>query len=76
MVQSVVDLVNNTESYLNNLNAVMLWATDRFGLDQSELEPLFLSYKDLLGKATAMLSTALPQVLILVWQWAMDWLQP
>lgn len=63
VVQSVVDLVNNTESYLNNLNAVMLWATDRFGLDQSELEPLFLSYKDLLGKATAMLSTALPQVL-------------
>ena len=63
VVQSVVDLVNNTELYLNNLNAVMLWATDRFGLDQSELEPLFLSYKDLLGKATAMLSTALPQVL-------------
>lgn len=63
VIQSVVDLANNTELYLKNLNSVMAWAADKFGIDPSELEPLVLSYTDVLKKAVALLTTALPQVL-------------
>lgn len=63
VVQSVVDLLNNTETYLKNLNSLMLWITDRFGIDQAELEPLFLSYKGLLSNAASVMAKALPQVL-------------
>ena len=63
VIQSVVDLVNNTELYLKNLNGLMLWIKDKFGIDQAELEPLFLSYKGLISNAVSMLTNALPQVL-------------
>lgn len=63
VVQSVVDLVNNSEGYINNLNATALWLSDRFGLDQQELEPLLISYQDLLRRAASLLTAALPQLL-------------
>ena len=63
VVQSVVDLVNNSEGYINNLNATALWLSDRFGLDQRELEPLLISYQDLLRQAASLLTAALPQLL-------------
>ena len=63
VVQSVVDLVNNSEGYINNLNATALWLSDRFGLDQRELEPLLISYQDLLRRAASLITAALPQLL-------------
>ena len=63
VVQSVVDLVNNSEGYINNLNATALWLSDRFGLDQQELEPLLISYQDLLRQAASLITAALPQLL-------------
>ena len=63
VVQSVVDLVNNSEGYINNLNATALWLSDRFGLDQQELEPLLISYQDLLRRAASLITAALPQLL-------------
>ena len=63
VVQSVVDLVNNSEGYINNLNATALWLSDRFGLDQRELEPLLISYQDLLRQAASLITAALPQLL-------------
>ncbi len=63
VVQSVVDLLNNSEGYINNLNATAVWLSNKFGLDQHELEPLLISYQDLLRRAVTMLTSALPQLL-------------
>ena len=62
VIQSVRDLINNVELYLTNLNALMLWMADRFQIPQEDLQPLFLSYRDIVDKAADMLTLALPHV--------------
>ncbi len=63
VVQSVMDLINNTPSYLENLNGLMIWFTQKFGLEQQELEPFFLSYSTLVKESANMLTAALPELL-------------
>ena len=63
VIQSVMDLINNTPTYLENLNGLMMWVTQKFGLEKEELEPFFLSYSTLVKESANMLTAALPELL-------------
>lgn len=63
VIQSVMDLINNTPTYLENLNGLMIWVTQKFGLEKEELEPFFLSYSTLVKESANMLTAALPELL-------------
>lgn len=62
VVSSAIDLVNNSRSYLNNLNSLVESIVSRFELEGEGLESVALSYEDLVGRALSLVSTVLPRL--------------
>ena len=62
VVQSVMVLANNLNTYLQSLNAFVAEVSTRFDLDEELIEGMMLSYTDLMKQATELLRNFLPQI--------------
>lgn len=62
VVQSIVALMGNMNTYMNNLNGLAESLIDQFHLEGEGLNDLMVTYQDLLKKATEMASKALPEI--------------
>lgn len=63
VVQSVMVLADNLNSYLSSLNAFVASVSTRFELDEEMIEGMMLSYTDLMKQATELLRTFMPELL-------------
>lgn len=63
VVESVVALIGNLESYFNNLNGWVDSLTARFDLDWDGVDDLLGSYHDLLSGLASIVQKALPKLL-------------
>ena len=63
VVQSVMVLGNNLNSYLSSLNTFVADISTRFDLDEELIEGMMVSYTDLMQQATALLRDFMPQLL-------------
>lgn len=62
VAQSIVALMGNMNTYMNNLNDLAQNLIDQFHLEGEGLNDLMVTYQDLLKKATEMASKALPEI--------------
>ncbi|MCD8375880.1 MAG: AI-2E family transporter [Oscillospiraceae bacterium] len=63
VIDSIVALVNNMGTYLNNLNTWVTELTEDWELEWEGLDNLLLSYQDLWSSLASTVSSVLPQVL-------------
>lgn len=63
VVESVMELINNMKSYLDNLNALVNSLVERFELEGDGINALMVSYEDLVNKLANLASVALPKLL-------------
>ncbi|HJB22504.1 MAG TPA: AI-2E family transporter [Candidatus Fournierella merdavium] len=63
VVQSVMVLGNNLNSYLRSLNSFVADVSTRFHLDEELIEGMMLSYTDLMQRSTDLMRTFMPQLL-------------
>lgn len=63
VVQSVMVLGNNLNSYLSSLNTFVADISTRFDLDEELIEGMMVSYTDLMQQATTLLRDFMPQLL-------------
>lgn len=63
VVQSVMDLAGNMQTYLNSLDALVQDASTQFGLDPTGVDEALGSYQDLVKTVTDAVSKSLPQLL-------------
>lgn len=63
VVDSIVQIGNNLQAYLNNLNALVQELAQQFHIEGEGLENLVLTYNDIMKRVTAMMGNALPQLL-------------
>lgn len=63
VVESVRVLIGNAQLYLNNLNALVSELVKMFNLEGGGFESLVVTYQELVSKAIAMITQAMPQIL-------------
>ncbi|MEQ2455098.1 AI-2E family transporter [Flavonifractor hominis] len=63
VMQSVMDLAGNMQTYLNSLDALVQNASTQFGLDTESVNEALGSYQDLVKTVTEAVSKSLPQLL-------------
>lgn len=63
VMQSVMDLAGNMQTYLNSLDALVQNASIQFGLDTESVNEALGSYQDLVKTVTEAVSKSLPQLL-------------
>lgn len=63
VVQSIMGLANNIETYLGNFNALVQHLMDRFELDGHLLDDMMVSYQDIISDVANFVVARLPQLL-------------
>ena len=63
VAQSVISLVNNSNTYLSNFSALVQRLIAEFDLEGELWDSMMLSYKDIFNRVTNFLATSLPQIL-------------
>lgn len=63
VTNSILELINNMKSYLDNLNALVDDLVVRFNLEGEGIDNLMVSYEDLLEQVTNKVLDVLPQLL-------------
>lgn len=63
VAQSVISLVNNSNTYFTNFSALVQQLITEFQLEGEVLDNMMLSYQDVFKKVTDFLATSLPQIL-------------
>ncbi|MDR1059929.1 MAG: AI-2E family transporter [Clostridiales bacterium] len=63
VIESIVTLLGNAGSYLDNLNELMDWIGRQFAIEADSVDQFLLSYEDLLNQILAMARDLLPNIL-------------